>query len=100
MLDLGARHVAAMVLLKEPGGRARLDAELVADVLGLTAAESRVAVMLCEGMAAADIAMATGRQTSTVNTLIHRAYRKLGISRQAELARLVLSLEEASMFRP
>ena len=100
VLDLGARHVAAMVLLKEPGGRARVDAELVADVLGLTAAESQVAVMLCEGMAAADIAMTTGRQTSTVNTLIQRAYRKLGISRQAELARLVLSLEEAPMFRP
>ena len=95
----GARRVAALVLLAEPGGRPRLDAEWVADVLGLTAAESQVAVMLCDGMAAADIAASTGRQASTVNTLIHRAYRKLGISRQAELMRLVLSLEEAAAFR-
>ena len=99
-LDFGARRAAALVLLTEPGGRPRLDAKLVADVLGLTAAESRVAVMLCEGMTAPDIATATGRQASTVNTLIQRAYRKLGIARQAELALLVLPLADASTLRP
>ena len=98
-LDFGARRVAALVLLAEPGGRPRLDAELVADVLGLTAAQSEVAVMLCEGMTAPDIATTTGRQASTVNTLIQRMYRKLGISRQAELVRLVLSLADAPRFR-
>ena len=99
-LDFGARRVAALVLLKEPRGRPRLDAKLVADVLGLTAAESQVAVMLAEGMSAPDIALTTGRRASTVNTLIQRAYRKLGISRQAELMRLVLSLADAATFRP
>ena len=99
-LDFGAKRVAALVLLKEPGGKPRLDAELVADVLGLTAAESQVAVMLCEGMTALDIATATGRRMSTVNTLIQRAYRKLGISRQAEMAWLILPLSDTSTFRP
>ena len=99
-LDFGVRRVAALVLLTEPAGRPRLDAKLVADVLGLTAAESQVAVMLSEGMSASDIAMKTGRQASTVNTLIQRAYRKLGISRQTELMRLVFSLADASTFRP
>ena len=99
-LDFGARRVAALVLLSEPGGRPRLDAKLVADILGLTAAESRVAVMLCEGMTPLEIATATGRQASTVNTLIQRAYRKLGIARQAELALLVLPLADASAFQP
>lgn len=99
-LDFGVRRVAALVLLTEPGGRPRLDAKLVADVLGLTAAESRVVVMLCGGMTALDIATATGRQASTVNTLIQRAYRKLGIARQAELALLVLPLADASTFQP
>ena len=99
-LDFGARRVAALVLLKEPGGRPRLDAKLVADVLGLTTAESQVAVMLSEGMAAPDIATTTGRRTSTVNTLIQRAYRKLGVSRQTELTRLVFSLADTSTFRP
>ena len=99
-LDFGARRVAALVLLTEPRGRPRVDAKLVADLLGLTAAESQVAVMLSEGMTASDIAMATGRQASTVNTLIQRAYRKLGITRQTELMRLVLSLSDAPTFRP
>ena len=98
-LAFGARRVAALVLLTEPRGRPRVDAKLVANLLGLTAAESQVAVMLSEGMTASDIAMATGRRTSTVNTLIQRAYRKLGITRQAELMRLVLSLSGAPTFR-
>ena len=96
--DFGARRVAALVLLTELGGRPRLDARLVADVLRLTAAESQVAVMLCEGMSASDIATTTGRQVNTVNTLIQRAYRKLGISRQAELMQLVLPLADAPTF--
>ena len=98
-LDFGARRVAALVLLREPRGRPRVDAKLVAALLGLTAAESHVVVMLFDGMAAADIAMATGRQVSTVNTLIQRTYRKLGIARQAELTQLVLSLSDMPTFR-
>lgn len=75
----------------------------MADVRRQTAAESRIAVLLCEGMAAVDIAVATGIKVSTVNTLntlIQRDYRKLGISRQAELMRQVFLLEEVSTFRP
>ena len=98
-LDFGAPRIAALVVLTEPGSRRRIDAKLVAKVLGLTTAESQVAVMLSEGMTAGDIAMNTGRQTSTIYTLIKRAYRRLGISRQAELVRLILSLADASAFR-
>ena len=93
-LDFGVRPVAALVLLVEPGSRPRLDAELTAAVLGLSAAESQVAIMLAEGRTLSDIAMTTGRQTSTVKVLIRRAYRKLGISRQVDLVRLVLSLPD------
>ena len=98
-LDFGARRVAALVLLTQPSGRPRLDAKVVADVLGLTAAESQVAVMLTEGMTAAEIAMVTSRKPSTVNTLVQRTYRKLGISRQTELVRLVLWLADSSTVR-
>ena len=98
-LDFGAPRIAALVVLTEPDSRRRIDVKLVAKVLGLTTAESQVAVMLSEGMTAGDIAMNTGRQTSTIYTLIKRAYRRLGISRQAELVRLILSLADASAFR-
>ena len=86
-------------MLAEPGNRPRLNAKLVAEALGLTAAERQVAVLLSEGVTARDIAMTTNRQASTIYTLIKRAYRKLDVSRQTELARLILSLADASAYR-
>ena len=52
--------------------------------------------MLAEGRTPRDIAVATGRQVSTVKVLIRRAYRPLGISRQVDLEQLVLSLSDVS----
>ena len=99
-LDFGARRVAALVLVVDAGSQPRLDAELVAEVLGLTPAESQVAVMLSEGRTVRDIAMATGRREGTVYILLKRAYKKLGISRQVDLVRLVRPLADVSALRP
>ena len=95
-LDFGTRPVAAMALLVDPASRPRLDARLVAEALGLSPAESQVAVMLAEGRTQRDIAAATGRREGTVKVLLRRAYKKLGISRQVDLVRLVLSLPDVS----
>ena len=95
-----AGRAAALVLLTEPGGRPPLNAEWVADVLGLTIAESQAAVMLCDGTTMADIAAAMGRRATTVNDLIKGACTKLGVSSQAELMRLVLSLDETAALPP
>lgn len=91
-LLFGSVPVMALVLVVDPTSRPRLNAGLVAEVLNLSVAESQVAVMLAEGRTMRDIAAATGRQASTVKVLLRRAYRKNGISRQADLVRLVLSL--------
>ena len=64
--DPRASRVGAIVLVVEPEKRASADPELVADALGLTPAESRVAVMLAEGNTLGDIALATGRSKGTV----------------------------------
>ena len=93
-LDFGFRPVAALVLVVDAATRPLPDAKWVAAVLGLSAAESQVAVMLAEGRTPRDIAAATGRRETTVKVLLRRAYRKLGISRQVELVRLVLSLTD------
>ena len=98
-LDTALAPVAVLVLAVDPASRPRFDVGLVGSVLGLSAAESQVAVMLAQGRTAGDIAEATGRQTSTVKVLMRRAYRKLGISRQAELVRRVLSLPDVSSRR-
>ncbi len=91
-LNFGVPRVAAMALLVDPGNRPRIDATLVAETFGLSVSESEVAAMLAEGRTVHDIAEATGRRRNAVHFLLKRTYRKLGISRQPDLVRLVLSL--------
>ena len=91
-LDLGARRVAALVLIAEPGSQARIDPALVAEALGLTPVESQTSVWLAEGKTVRDIAAATGRAEGAVYWSLNQIYRKQGLSRQVDLVRLVLSI--------
>ena len=92
--DFGAQRVAVLVLLVEPDRPPRIDPGLVASTLGLTPAESHVAVQLAEGRTVRDIAATTGRQEGSIHWLLRRIYTKQGISRQVDLVRLVLSIAE------
>ena len=91
-VERGASRVAAIVLVVEPEKQASADPELVGDALGLTRAESRVAVMLAEGYTPRDIAEATGRSIGTVRWHLKQIFVKNRISRQAELVQLVRSV--------
>ena len=97
--DYGARPVAALVLIVEPGRHPRLDPALVARPLRLTPAESQVAAWLADGKTVRDIALATGRRESTIRSHVKHMFAKHGLSRQADLVRLVLSLASAPEFR-
>ena len=92
--DYGARPVAALVLIVEPGRRHRVDPDLVARTLELTPTETQVAVWLAEGKSVRDMAEATGRTQSAIYWHLQQIYQKQSISRQADLVRLVLSLAE------
>ena len=92
--DYGARHVAALVLIVEPGRRHRIEPRVVARTLGLTPAETRVAVWLAEGRSVRDIAEANEHTEGTIYWHLRQIYRKQSISRQADLVQLVLSLAE------
>ena len=92
--DYGARHVAALVLLVEPGCRHRIDPGLVARVLGLTPAESQVAVWLAEGRSVREMAAARGVTERAIYWHLNQIYQKRSISRQVDLVRLVLSIAE------
>ena len=92
--DYGARHVAALVLLVEPGHRPRIDPGLIAATLGLTPGESQVAAWLAEGQSVADMARATGHTKDAIYWHLKQTYQKLHISRQADLVRLVLAIAE------
>lgn len=75
----------------DPEAYPSIDPERVAETLGLTHAESRVAAALAEGATIREIAAATHRAESTVRELVKRIHVKLGISRRANLVRRVLS---------
>ena len=92
--DHGARHVAALVLIVEPGRQHRIDPDLVATTLELTPAETKVAVGLAEGNSVGDMADATGHTKAAIYWHLQQIYQKHSISRQADLVRLVLSLGE------
>jgi len=88
----GVGRVAALVVIVDPCAQPVLDAEHVAATLGLTRAESRVAAELAAGATVRDIAATTFRRESSVRWLIKRIHAKLGVSRQADLVRMVLAL--------
>ena len=62
--------------------------------LGLTPAESRVAVEPAEGKSVQEMAEAAGHTKDAVYSHLKQIYQKLHISRQADLVRLVLSIAE------
>jgi len=85
--------VRGLVLLADAERKARINPGLVGAAMGLTPAESRLAVMLAAGRTLQDIAAATDRTEGTVRWHLKRIFSKQGISRQSELIRRVLSLD-------
>ena len=94
LADYEARHVAALMLIAEPGYRRGIAPELVATTLELTRAESRVAVWLAEGKNVKEMAAAAGITEGAIYWHLKQIYRKHSLSGQADLVRLVLSLPE------
>ena len=92
--------VAALVLVTDPARRTRIDPAVAAAALGLTVMESRVAVLLAEGMNVPEVAAATGRKESTIRSHVKGMFVKHHLSRQADLVRLVQSLGGAPPSRP
>ncbi len=90
--DLRVWPVAALVLVADPVRRTRIDPAVAAEALGLTGMESRVAVLLAEGMTVRDVAAAMGRAESTIRSHVKHMFAKHGLSRQADLVRLVLAV--------
>ncbi len=94
--NYGARQVAALVLVVEPVDPQPVEPGILAAVLGLTPAEARVACGLAAGRTVREIALEFGHTDEAVYWHLKRMYRKLSISRQPELVRLVLSVSTPS----
>ncbi len=89
--DFGANRVAVLVLLIDSGQRPHIDPATVAKALKLTPAESHVAAAVAQGQTVKDIAHQTYRSQATVRGHLKQIHAKLGLSRQADLVRLVLT---------
>ena len=94
--DPGAWPIAALVLIPNATEASDVEVTAVAETLRFTRAESQVAVLLAGGMTAREVAAATGRREGTVRSHIKHMFTKHGLTRQADLVRLVRSLNSGA----
>ena len=93
-MDVRQSRVGALVLVLDPTSRLGIDPSQVGAILGLTPAESHVAVSLAQGKTIRDIALGTGRSPTTIRWHVKHMFAKHGLSRQVELVQLVMSLAD------
>ena len=84
-----AAHVA--VFIRELGDTSPFPAELFVRRYAITPAESRVMMLIMQGMTIAETAEALGISLPTARTHLARLFDKTGTSRQADLVRLAMS---------
>ena len=87
--DFRTSRSAALVLAIEPKESGRIDRQVLRTELGLSPAESEVAALVAEGKSIREVMAAVGRGEHTVRWHIKQAHAKLGVSREADLTRIV-----------
>ena len=87
--DFRTWRAAALVLVIEPQRQRRIDRRALTTQLGLSAAETEVVALIAEGKSTREVMAAIGRGEHAVRWHIKQAHAKLGVSRQAELTRIV-----------
>jgi len=87
ILPLRRPRPAAVVIVRDPSRTRPPMAATLRDAFGLSAAEARLAVALCEGLSPAEVAAARGVALATIRSQLAELFRKTGARRQAELVR-------------
>lgn len=80
----------ALINLVDPAQPRLKEADALAQLFGLTRAQSRVALSISNGLSVAEIAQAQCTSPNTIRSHLLSIYSKMGISRQADLVRAVL----------
>ena len=80
------------ILLIETAGTELADLREIKRFYGLTDAEVRVAAALASGLTVNEVAAQCGTSPATVRVHVRQVFRKLGVSRQVDLVRLVHAL--------
>jgi DNA-binding CsgD family transcriptional regulator len=79
---------AVLLLMIDP----KIPSAWIMEAYGLTQAEARVALAASSGTTIAETAEQLGLSSNTVKTHLRKVFDKTGVSRQAELVRLVASI--------
>jgi DNA-binding CsgD family transcriptional regulator len=87
-IDISGVAVAA-VFIHDPDAESRPLASLMTALYGLTATESRVAVLLYEGRTLAEVAALNAVARETIRTQLKAIFQKADVRRQAQLLRLM-----------
>lgn len=88
-IESGLPNMAALIVAVDPEVTERQDPVRELRLLGLTAAEAKIAALLGSGLSRAETADRLGLSPLTVSGTIKTIYSKLQISRQSQLVRLL-----------
>lgn len=86
---LGSGPLVALLSIIDLQAAPKSRSLILSQLFGLTPAENRVVMFLLEGLDPSAIAARTGTTAGTVRFQLKAVYRKLGVTRQSQLVRLV-----------
>lgn len=90
-LMLDDLHAHAVVCFSDPDIIYPIDADKVSEAYNLTESESYIAVSIANGLSPDDIATINNVALSTVRGHIKSIYSKLGINKQGDLIKIILT---------
>jgi DNA-binding CsgD family transcriptional regulator len=93
---IGAGPMTALLLIIDPQAWPKSRSLILSQLFGLTPAENRVVMLLLEGLDPNAIAARTRTTPGTVRFQLKAVYRKLGVTRQSQLVRLVSRIPGAA----
>ena len=79
------------VLISDPERNQPIVPEALSQAWGLTPAEARVAIAIANGYSVDEISTLNGTSRDTTKTHLRAVYQKVGVSRQTQLAKLLLT---------
>ena len=82
---------SAIVVMRDPGQRATVSAEVVSRLFALTPAEATLAALLAQGSDLDEAATELGIRRNTARSHLQSIFMKTDVKRQSELVRMILS---------
>lgn len=82
----------ALLIVRDPNHSSETRLEILSRVYGLTPSQARIATMLSDGLSIKDAAQECGIAESSARQYTKMVYQKMGVRRQGDMIRKILSL--------